>query len=601
VRDDGGYALSEDVRTLAEQMRSRGFTTGAAVSSFLLRPASGTAQGFSFFDADMPLTEATETPAAERNGLETYARAEQWMRMQTGQRYFLFVEVDNVTADTVVSRLVQLLNEMKLYSDATIILTAARGDPNAAGWLDDRSLAIPLIVKQPDGEGAGRNVATPVQQIDLVPTLLDLIRAPIPGGLRGRSLRPLLDSEEGTIPEQSIYAESFEAVWRFGGLPVYALTEDGYRLTRAATDILSRVDDSVPREPSERDRAKTLSAKLDRLLAGRPVPAPVEVAPADAAAYAAAGYLPGLRIVQPPSPPPDQAEQTALAEAHRAAVRLVSTRRYADAIGALRNMARTRPDLATLQFQLGSLLLKAGRLTDAVTAFRAAAALRPDDPEIVTAMARTNLRARQLGEAKTRAAEAIALAEKAAVPPIIADAHEIAARVALAEPDVEAATTHAELAQKADPTRPLVTFVQGRIAYDEGRYEDALAAFQGVTKTLREQNRELGELHLYLGDTLARLDRYAEAETEFKEELRAFPEQLQAYSSLTALYRASNRDAAVQQTIEELVQAAPTPEGYAMAARLWTVVGDRTKADALRADARHRFRGDPLLTNSNGR
>jgi hypothetical protein len=47
--------------------------------------------------------------------------------------------------------------------------------------------------------------------------------------------------------------------------------------------------------------------------------------------------------------------------------------------------------------------------------------------------------------------------------------------------------------------------------------------------------------------------------------------------------------------IDELLEAAPTAEGYSTAARVWTVLGDRDRAAALRADARTRFRGDPSL------
>ena len=43
------------------------------------------------------------------------------------------------------------------------------------------------------------------------------------------------------------------------------------------------------------------------------------------------------------------------------------------------------------------------------------------------------------------------------------------------------------------------------------------------------------------------------------------------------------------------MDAAPTPEGYAIAARLWTILGERSRAEAVRADARTRFRGDPSL------
>src|SRR5688500_3427438 len=45
VRDEAGFALKEDARSMAELLQNRGFETGAAVSSFLLRPESGVAQG----------------------------------------------------------------------------------------------------------------------------------------------------------------------------------------------------------------------------------------------------------------------------------------------------------------------------------------------------------------------------------------------------------------------------------------------------------------------------------------------------------------------------------------------------------------------------
>ncbi len=67
------------------------------------------------------------------------------------------------------------------------------------------------------------------------------------------------------------------------------------------------------------------------------------------------------------------------------------------------------------------------------------------------------------------------------------------------------------------------------------------------------------------------------------------------------LYRASNRDAAVEDVLNELVASTPTPEGYGVAARLWTILGDPSRAEALRSDAQTRFRGDPSLPALLGR
>ena len=158
------------------------------------------------------------------------------MKSQSGQRYFLFLQVDAPSADLVVGRLVDALKETRRYNDSTIVLTADHGEASDGTTLDDRSLRVPLIVKQPGEAGAGRRVPLPVQHIDLLPTLLDLVRAPMPSGLRGRSLRAILDKTSGFVPDQPIYAELLAPSLRFDGRPLYALSSASYRLVRGAAD-----------------------------------------------------------------------------------------------------------------------------------------------------------------------------------------------------------------------------------------------------------------------------------------------------------------------------------------------------------------------------
>src|SRR5687767_13690391 len=75
VRDDAGFTLGRNVSTLAEMLRSRGFSTGGVVSSFLLRAESGVAQGFTFFDAELPGADIA-VPALVRDGAQTIDAAE---------------------------------------------------------------------------------------------------------------------------------------------------------------------------------------------------------------------------------------------------------------------------------------------------------------------------------------------------------------------------------------------------------------------------------------------------------------------------------------------------------------------------------------------
>ena len=50
VRDNMGYSVRHDERTLASRFKEAGYTTGGAVSAFVLRHQTGIGVGFDFFD-----------------------------------------------------------------------------------------------------------------------------------------------------------------------------------------------------------------------------------------------------------------------------------------------------------------------------------------------------------------------------------------------------------------------------------------------------------------------------------------------------------------------------------------------------------------------
>jgi tetratricopeptide (TPR) repeat protein len=595
VRDEAGFTLNEGTRSLAELLRNRGFETGAAVSSFLLRRESGVAQGFSFFDAELPETPPDAAPAVERDGAETMDAAVKWLRSRQGNRYFLFVQVNDAAAEATVAQVVAELKERGLYEQATIVLTADHAGAGTDVSLDEASLQVPLLVKQPDGEGAGRHVAMPVQHIDILPTILDLVRAPVPSGLRGRSLRALLGDDVTTLPDQLFYAEALAGQFRFGAPGRFTLASPRYRYIRGDREELVGLESETSSSaPATLEDTARLRAELDRLLEGRAVGAPAQIASADEERLAALGYLGGPPLLGSALTPIAPEEEAAVAQMHRSAALLVARRQYAMAIDRLRDIARAHPLLAAVQYQAGVLLLSTGRLAEAETTFRAVATIEPDSAYIQSALADVLLRTGRDEDASDRAALAVALAEHQDGRARAA-AHGMAAIVALARGEGDRARAYAEAVEQDDPGIPMASFIAGRLEHAEGQYEEALASFEAAARTLGQNERTLEGLHWYLGDTLARLDRVADAEKAFREELRAFPRHIPAYSSLATLYHASGRPDAVKETLDALVVAAPTPEGYDAAARMWVIVGDPTYAAALRTDASTRFRGDPSL------
>ena len=67
------------------------------------------------------------------------------------------------------------------------------------GRLYEPTVHIPLLVRHPQGVGAGTRVPGLAQHVDILPTVLDFLGAPIPEGVEGHSLWPLIRGEQARV------------------------------------------------------------------------------------------------------------------------------------------------------------------------------------------------------------------------------------------------------------------------------------------------------------------------------------------------------------------------------------------------------------------
>ena len=91
------------------------------------------------------------------------------------------------------------------------------------------------------------------------------------------------------------------------------------------------------------------------------------------------------------------------------------------------------------------------------------------------------------------------------------------------------------------------------------------------------------------GDVLLQSHRYAEAETQLREELRSFPHNIRASAALASLYQATGQLESAARVVSDLTRVTPTPDSYTLAAQLWTSLGDQKQAAQVRADAQRTF------------
>lgn len=108
-------------------------------------------------------------------------------------------------ADARIASVIEAIQANGRWDDTLFILLSDHGEELAdhGGWLHDQSvyqelLRVPLIIRFPGDEYAGRRISTPVSLVDVMPTILEVAGADAEGvRMSGRSLMPLVRGEEG--------------------------------------------------------------------------------------------------------------------------------------------------------------------------------------------------------------------------------------------------------------------------------------------------------------------------------------------------------------------------------------------------------------------
>lgn len=349
-----GVPLAERHRTLAEVARRVGYQTAAVVGSYPLKEHFGFAQGFQRFDDDFSGVGATYRPsrwagrpvqgAFDRRAEETTRRAIEWLQQERRSEtpFLLFVhyfdphdpydppsehlerlgldpalEQDRYDAeiaftDAEIGRLLAGLDALGLGNDTLILVTADHGEglmdhgyPHHGVQLYEESVRVPWLVRWPGRIAPGGVISEPVALVDLLPTLLGLLRIPASGPMPGRDLSTALLAGHSLDPDHPVwlYRRPYDARTLFGVAVqgerfavrvgpwklLAASEEGGAELYDLAADPRERHDQAALRPEKVIELEALVSALRERYGAERE---PVEpVSPADLEALRALGYV----------------------------------------------------------------------------------------------------------------------------------------------------------------------------------------------------------------------------------------------------------------------------------------------------------------------
>jgi len=130
--------------------------------------------------------------------------------------------------DTQVGRILDQLEANGLDKNTIVIFTSDHGYHlgEHGHWqkqtLFENATRIPLIISAPNSENKGEKSMSPVELIDLYPTLMDLTNISIPQHVVGKSLVPLIKNVNALVRKSALTR------WRNG----YSIKTKRYRLTK---------------------------------------------------------------------------------------------------------------------------------------------------------------------------------------------------------------------------------------------------------------------------------------------------------------------------------------------------------------------------------
>ena len=592
VRNNGLHSVPDEVETLAERLDEEGYATSAFVSAAVLERRYNLDQGFDLYDDD--LSEGRERHprmVADRPAEFTVDRASAWLDgLPDDEPYFLWVHFYDPHAaysppapwrDEYRGRLYdgeiaymdaqieRLLRHPKVRSDGgrsggrggpiiTVIgdhgeSLGEHGEQTHALLAYDSTLHVPFLLDVPGGP-RGLRVKETVGQVDLVPTLLDLLDLDAPENVAGRSLVPLLEGRRrSTTSERGIYSETWLPFYTYGWARLAVWRQGRHKWIDAPTPELydTRRD---PRELSnvasqEPGLAHDLGRDLGEFLAalddgGRE--ASLDLDSEAREKLRSLGYLSvGSGGGEPAGERPDPKEMIDLHVGLERARFLIRDRLYAQAEDELRRVLSRDPTNLAAMIDLATVLSEEERLEEAAGVVERALGLDPGYARLHLLLAGLESRRGDSEKAlelydvaldldpgslearlqkamflfRQRRFEAVEelLAETLEKHPDAAPLNTVYAQVVeIRRGELEAAEARLRRVIARDPFLPSAWRLLGDVLERTERGEEAAEAYrEGLKRAVDD-----AELHAQLGILLARRGGEVEAEVHLREALR---------------------------------------------------------------------------------
>lgn len=115
--------------------------------------------------------------------------------------------------DKYLGRVLEVLAETGQADRTVVVFCSDHGEMLGdhgllfkGGYFYDEVVHVPCVIRAPGKLPAGRRVRDLVEEIDVMPTVLELLGVRVPEAVQGRSLMPLVEGKRAT-PKRAVYSE----------------------------------------------------------------------------------------------------------------------------------------------------------------------------------------------------------------------------------------------------------------------------------------------------------------------------------------------------------------------------------------------------------
>ena len=608
VRDNIGFYLNDEQVTLAERLKERGYRTGAAVSTMVLRRGTGIHQGFDTYDDDMEVTSRdTARTYAQRRGDQTLNLAIAWLDAQHTPEasaplfYFLHLydphspydapepfssmgkdayDGEIAFADHLIGRFIEELKKRDLYDKSVIIVTSDHGeglgDHGEAehGLLVYReALQVPLLVKLPNSEDGGTVREEATGLFDLAPTIADLLGFSI--DCDGVSLF----SNEGRDAKRDIYSESLNAELHYGWHRLQSVIQRENHYIRGADEQLFHLFEDPAEKANRFGQAAippTALALIERLGTGNQEQ--TQISEEDIALLESLGYSGGFQVGETIK----QLSEKQFLELYDNISRsggLLNNGQFEQAEQLLGAVVQQYPEMVDARLLLGSALTGLEKYDKAEYLYAETLAMSPRNLSAMTGLVDASLGLGKVQETRGLVDKIMNQEPRMGAQTLLP--------VLLKHRAFEAAEGIAKAQLARDSAFGMGHYAVGRAHLDRNELAPATTHLEKARELLKDgvTPKLSADLAFFLGDSLARQSEPQRALSLFESALREYPNHRGANASQALLLFSLRKPREALRGLDSWLKTYPEPANFQKAAEVLDIVGIKDEAARLRKKA----------------